>query len=225
MDVLQKAFDEAVLLVSQEAKSEEELEKIAQSIPSKMDEAISRLPEDMLSSIKEMASEGLKERRQLHSEFVNRNVKRWQKAFDLMELHVAVSTEAGQLFNQRLRPEAAAKNDILFDVLVRLHAKGCLISQNICCLLKNGFADGAHARWRALHEINVTSMFLSRNGCEAAERYVYHEFVESYKAARQHREYQPRLNEQGPSDEEFEQLKAEYNQVICKEHSAMSWFV
>jgi hypothetical protein len=101
----------------------------------------------------------------------------------------------------------------LFDVLVRLHAKACLISQEITCLLKNGFADGAHARWRALHETIITSMFLSKNGRDAVERYLYHELVES-KGADQHRKYQSRLNAIGLSDKEFDDLKAEYARVI-----------
>ena len=86
---------------------------------------------EMLSSIRVQAKKGLAERRRLCAKFVKRNFKRWQEAFDLFELHIELATEAGELFNDRLRPEASESEDILFDVLVRLHAKGCLVSKEI----------------------------------------------------------------------------------------------
>ena len=47
-------------------------------------------------------------------------------------------------------------------------------------------------------------------------RYVDHEFVESYKAAAQHKTYEARLNEQGPTDDELAWLKELYDQAIDK---------
>ena len=172
MDILQKAFDEAIEQMAHAASTEQELEELSRAVPIHIEKVLSRLPADVLDSIKHAAPDGLRERRDLHSGFVERNVRRWQEAFDLLDLHIAIATEAGESFNERLRPGAAANNDLLFDVLVRLHAKACLISQEITCLLKNGFADGAHARWRALHETIITSMFLSKNGRDAVERYL-----------------------------------------------------
>ena len=216
MDTLQKAFEDAVTQIAKTALTKDELEKLSEAIPARLEEALFKLPHEILTSIKGKAAEGLKERRDLHAEFVERNIQRWQDAFDLLELHLEIATEAGELFNQRLRPEAAASGDILFDVLVRLHAKGCLVSKEILCLLKNGYADGAHARWRALHEISVTAMFLALKGTEAAQRFLDHRLVESYKGASQLRKYQSRLNIVGFDDAELAQLKAQYDSIITK---------
>lgn len=214
MDLLQKTVDEAIQKLAESAISEDELEKISDAVPSQIEKLLGELPNDMLSTIKAMAEEGLAERRTYHADFVERNVCRWKEGFDLLELQIEIAIEAGESFNDRLRPEAASDGDLVFDLLVRLHAKGCLISKEILTLLKNGYADGAHARWRALHEISVTAMFLAIHGKDAAQRYVDHEFVDAYKGALQLNKYESRLNASGFTKEELEQIKSQYDTVI-----------
>lgn len=216
MDILQKAFDEAVEELASSATSKDELEKLAGALPEKLQELLGNLPAEILSTIRESAHEGLEERRANHASFVERNISRWKKGLDLLELLLEIAIEAGESFNKRLRPEAAEKSDLLFDILVRLHAKGCLIGKEILTLLKNGYADGAHARWRALHEISVTAMFLSKHGAEAARSYTDFEFVEAYKGASQLNQYESRINASGFSEEEMENFKKQYESVIAR---------
>lgn len=214
MDLLQNFFDKAIREQIESATSEVALEKIVDAVPSEIENLLGKLPSDILSSIKTMAEDGLAERRASHAEFVERNVHRWKEGFDLLELQIELAVEAGASFNDRLRPEAASEGDLVFDLLVRLHAKGCLVSKEILALLRNGYADGAHARWRALHELSVTAKFLATNGKDAAQRYVDHEFIEAYKGALQLNKYESRLNASGFSDGELEQLKSQYNAAI-----------
>lgn len=214
MDILQKSFDKAVQELAESANSEEELEKLANSVPERIMEVIERLPQEILASIKKIAEDGLAERRAIHAGFVERNCVRWKEGFDLLELLIEVAVETGESFNKRVRPEAVLKGDITFDVVVRLHAKGCLTCKEILALLMNGYADGAHARWRALHEISVTAMFLAKNGTAATQRYLDHEFVEAYKGASQLNKYEPRINEAGFSKAELEEFKKDYDTVI-----------
>ena len=63
-------------------------------------------------------------------------------------------------------------------VLGRLHARGCQVTGEIICLLENGFADGAMARWRTLNEILVVAILISSNDEELAERYLLHDAIE-----------------------------------------------
>jgi hypothetical protein len=216
MDILQKTFHEVVKELANSASSEEELKKLAETLPGQIDRVISEIPHQILSSIKAVAEQGLKERRKMHAEFVKRNVVRWKEGFDLLELLIEIGTEAGESFNSRLRPEAVAQGDITFDVVVRLHAKGCLISKEILALLKNGYADGAHARWRALHEISVTAMFLAKHGAEATQSYIDFEFVEAYKGATQLNMYEVRLNANGFNSEELTSFRKQYERVVEK---------
>jgi hypothetical protein len=67
-------------------------------------------------------------------------------------------------------------------LLIRLLVRACQVTDEIICLLENGFADGAMARWRTLHEIAVVAASISQHGESIAERYVAHQAVESKKA-------------------------------------------
>ncbi|SDB61110.1 hypothetical protein SAMN05660653_03172 [Desulfonatronum thiosulfatophilum] len=216
MDILQKAFDDAVQELGRFATSEKELDALADAIPDQLQDLLGHLPEQILSEIQEMARDGLEERRSTHAAFVSRNFSRWQKGFDQLELLIELAVEAGGSFNERLRPDAAERGDILFDLVVRLHAKGCLIGKEILALLKNGFADGAHARWRALHEISVTAMFLAKHGTAAALCYSDFEFVEAYKGAGQLNHYESRINAFGFNDKEMSEFKSQYDAVLAK---------
>lgn len=215
MDILQKAFDKEVEELVESAKTEADYETLADIVHIKLRELINQLPMSMLDSIKRLASEGgLEERRELHSAFVQRNLKKWNKGFEIIEIFVEICSEAGECVNNRMRSAAAENKDITFDILVRLHAKACLVAREIVCLLKNGFADAAHARWRALHELTVTALFLEKNDDETTERYCLHEVVEAYKGACLHKKFGKRLQATPPSDEDIAYLKTKYDQVI-----------
>lgn len=158
----------------------------------------------------------LEERRKLFTEFCQRNYNRWNTAFDLLETFIVICTEAGEEFNNSYRKKAVEENNLVFDLIVRHHARACLICQEILCLLKSGFADGAHSRWRALHEVTVTAIFIAKHGQECAERFSLHDIVESYDSMKQHKRYEHRLNEKGPTQEEFLECKESYDQLITK---------
>lgn len=55
--------------------------------------------------------------------------------------------------------------------------------------MRAGYADGAAARWRTLHEIAVTGSFLVEHGEDAAERYLAHFPCEQLKGARAYNEH------------------------------------
>lgn len=155
-------------------------------------------------------------RRKLFTEFCQRNYKRWDTAFDLFETFIVICTEAGEEFNKSYRKKAVEENNLVFDVLVRHHARACLICQEILCLLKSGFADGAHARWRSLHEVAATAIFIAKYGQECAERFYLHDRVESYDGMKQHKKYEHRLNEKGNTQEELDECEKSYSQLIKK---------
>lgn len=215
MDILQRQFNDAIKELINTAKTEDDLKVISETILEKQAKLLEELPESIMHSIKKDAFEmGLTDRRNQHNQFAERNYDRWKEGFDTIELLVEVCIEAGSSTNKRLRPNAVMSEDILFDVLTRLHAKGCLISKEIICLLKNGFPDGAHARWRALHEITVTALFLAKHDKDTAERYVLHEVIDSYKGACQHKKYEHRLQAAPPTDDDLRTLKTQYDAAI-----------
>jgi len=63
-----------------------------------------------------------------------------------------------------------------------LHVRACQVTAEVIGLIENGYADGAIARWRTLHEIGVVATLISDHGEDIAERYLKHEAVEAKRA-------------------------------------------
>lgn len=148
--------------------------------------------------------------------FCNRTYTKWKPAFDLLEIFILFCLETGSHYNNSYRCQAANNNDIVFDVVTKLHGRACQIAQEILCLMKAGFADGAHARWRALHEVTVAAAFIQKHGNECACRYLEHDIVESYKIMESVKNFESRTNIAGPTDEEFEETSELYNKLKDK---------
>lgn len=170
--------------------------------------------EILLEGIKEIAASEVKGYRKDRKGFERRLEKRWRLPLRLLEIYQLTVHEAGEEFNRQYRPEAAANNDIVFDVLTRLHARACQIGLEVTVLLKAGLADGAHARWRTLHEVAIVAMFIDQYGRDVAERYLRHATVESYKSALQYRRYYSELGLEPLADEDFDAIQAEYQEAL-----------
>lgn len=135
-----------------------------------------------LQSIKEKGHDTLTHQTNERLGFEERNYALWKEPLDLLELFLLTTIDIGGDFNHKHRPEAAESNDFVFEALTRLHGRACQVGNEILILLKSGYADGANARWRTLHEITVISYFIKERGSEMAERYLLYEYIESYRS-------------------------------------------
>lgn len=68
--------------------------------------------------------------------------------------------------------------------LERLVARVYEVAGEIVVLATNGYADGALARWRTLHEVCVVAMFLARQTDECAAMYLWHHKLEELRLLR-----------------------------------------
>ena len=118
----------------------------------------------------------MKEKREYQQQFEERLRNHWQKPLELLDLLISLATEGGDEFNETFKEEAGRSNDPVFKALTLLHARACQIASAILVLLRSGYADDAHARWRTLHEISVVSIFIGERGKNVAERYLLHDY-------------------------------------------------
>ena len=81
-------------------------------------------------------------------------------------------------------------------------------------LLRHGFADGAQARWRSLHELAVVCSFVAQHGDAVAEKYIQHESVAIYRAAEQYNLYCTKLGAKKIDDSEMAIIEKEYLELI-----------
>jgi hypothetical protein len=185
----------------------EKLEGLAPQIIKEMTELI-------LSGLKKDMSAMLKAHRKETSGFEKRLQGDWKIPFDLFEAFLVLAVEAGDEFNNEFRKGEAEAENYVFEALTRLHARACQIASEVLVLLKSGFADGAHARWRSLHEIAVVSSFIKIHGNEVAERYLLHDNIETYKAATLFLKYYEALGDEPIPPGEYDSIKAVRDKLV-----------
>ena len=147
--------------------------------------------------------------------FVQRLHERWESPISLLRMMLTVSREFGEMTSRsiaRLGQDVALRHR----VLTRLHARSCRVFDEVVCLLANGFADGAMARWRTLHEIAVVALFILKQGEDTAGRFLDHQSVETYNAAKSYRRFCSQLRYAPMTDEDFAASKLARDETVAK---------
>lgn len=155
-----------------------------------IEEFYDELGEVMYEETVENMDEQLAEWRNELTGFHDRLYDDWDDPIDLLEVFILYSRDLGIRLHNQVGEDARKDDDILFLTLMKLHGRAIQVSQEILTLIKNGFADGAHARWRALHEIAVVATFIKRTGNESAKRFLLHEWVDTYHLKKHIHEYE-----------------------------------
>jgi len=116
------------------------------------------------------------------SGFRHRLEETWGKPIGQLRMLLTIAREwCGEVHAASDAAEVHGRTQ-LDKLMVRFLTRACQVTAEIICLLENGFADGAMARWRTLHEIGVVAAVIAKHGKDIAERYVAHQAVESKKA-------------------------------------------
>lgn len=152
-----------------------------------------------------------KELSKVQKTFEKESIGIWSEALDLLRILINICVEVGCDFNDENRNKFF--QSYVVDASTRLHARACQIALEIYTLLNAGFADGAHARWRTLHEVMVIAGFIIEKGEDTAEKYLLHEGVEARKAARSYQNYCERLGYQPISDNEIKAIEEHFQQL------------
>ena len=216
MKILQETLEGTLMEILAEEDSVGSLDDLKARIVETIPDITESTVESMLETIKDDAAAGLKEKWDYQQQFEERLRKHWGKPLELLDLFISLATEAGDEFNQTFRDAAARSNDPVFKALTLLHARACEVGSATLVLMRSGYADDAHARWRALHEIAVVALLISERGRTVAERYLLHDTVQRYKLALKHREHAKAIQEEPITQKEFEELKAERDRLVAR---------
>ena len=205
----------------------------AEQTPEEVKNAIELMVQASIEDIK--SSPGLEQYQQERREFEVRLIDTWRYPLNLLDTFIFLAIESGSDFRQR--EGSSSPEDPFLEALTRLHTKACQTSSEVLSLLRSGYADGAHARWRSLHEIVVVCAFISlssapsyrcrlrlhivvvcafimKHGAETAKRYLLHDIIDRYKLARRLNEFAERLNEPPIPSAEFEALKTQRDELV-----------
>jgi Family of unknown function (DUF5677) len=153
----------------------------------------------------------LRARRSRSAGFEERLQQRWREPLDLYELALYLTQRFGDDFRKCYAPFAARAK---FTALFRLHGNAELIAGEVLQLLRGGFASGAHARWRSLHETGITAAFIARETEETAERFIAHAAVKSFEDAERYQQHCEELGEPPFLAEELSVLKRKRDEMV-----------
>ena len=170
----------------------------------------------ILDAIKKDVRAGLRRNRRERRGFEKGLWNHWKRPLSLLELTVEIAQEIGVGVAEQFKREARDTEDHTFIALSRNHARACQRARAILALLRSGFADDAHARWRSLHELAIISFFISTNGADVAERYLFHETVQKRRLAKDYQTHQVRANLDPLAQEEIDELDRQYESLIAR---------
>lgn len=160
----------------------------------------------LASGLKKTAPEMLAKEREFINGFVERCYARWKAPIDLLRIIRTASQEIAECHAHK-GPEGI--DPITFVALAHLQPKALLITNEILWLLEGGYADAALARWRTLHEVVVTAMFIAKHGADTARDYRYSEVFTNRRAAGNLNVHSQRARIERFSDAELEAMDRE----------------
>lgn len=170
---MQSIIEEVKVKTSDADKQKEIIDKV-------FSEKLPKITDDLIKTLNESTHFMLTQHRYIDLEFNARHNRRWFEAFDLLEKCIIASFEIGEEMQRNSSTFIQDNNKELFEILLRLHARGIRISKEILVLFRNGYADGAMARWRTLYELSIVSLFISKHGNKIAKQYKDYASVETY---------------------------------------------
>ncbi|SHJ79887.1 hypothetical protein SAMN05444000_11366 [Shimia gijangensis] len=182
--LLSELTNQIVAAIEEADFSEDKISELIESI-------VSEGQNELFESLKKNAPPMLKEERRAKRSFEDRNYRRWKEPLDLLRTMWVCCQEIAE---SHAHEGPLDGDELTFDTLAHLQPKALLILSEILSLLESGFADGALARWRSLHEVTVVGMFISKHGHEAALAYRLSMWFSNLRAANQYNRHANRAN-------------------------------
>lgn len=102
--------------------------------------------------------------------------KIWGRAFSLYAFYIDTVSSFRDSLLQYLKEyckvEKGANGLKVFTVLTYINGRALQVANEILVLLRNGYADGAYARFRTLYELSIVSHFINYHGDTIAQAYM-----------------------------------------------------
>ncbi len=190
--------------------------RIRQQLPDLVTNTTTATARMLVAEITRNSRRGLDQNERARRGFEKRLKKRWGTALDTLDVLRAVARESGETAQRKYLRHDDLRASRVLAVLLRLHARACQIASEVAVLLQAGLADGAHARWRTLHEIAVVSLFVKDHGEDVADRYLLHQRVESRRAAHGYQDNAARLGLEPLTDAEMHDINEACDAVVAK---------
>ena len=169
----------------------------------------------MFEYLDEAKEEVLKEHYENLDAFRERLFTTWESPIKRLDALIYGCTEISDEVNSDYRTSPGIRSAKL-NIATRLHARAVQVSCEISHLLKGGFADGAMARWRTLHETTAILIFIAEGDEDLAKRFTDFQSVQRRKAANRYNKYSEELGFTSFSPEDLSRFDLERNDIVDK---------
>lgn len=143
--------------------------------------------------------------------------RKYGVAIRLFEAFIDLNAKISSItYNKYFKLFDNIDDQIKLDTLIANHVRACQVANEVKVLVANGYADGAHARWRTLHEICITFLYLYDSDYETIEMYNSYEVIDSWRKARDYKEGYEQLGFDEMTEAEWHAIDEERNKLIVK---------
>ncbi len=162
------------------AESEEAAERIMEKykkldVQEMFTNFLNNVSNDAFENMKNNMFEEVMRFRADEQEFIARQEQKWYKAFVASETLYIMVLQTAEAYCEYVNTlDDNTKNTKVWGFTALLHIHGRAMQQylEIITLMKNGFADGAYARWRSMYELAIISSFIDKYGENVAKAFV-----------------------------------------------------
>lgn len=108
-------------------------------------------------------------------EFIAIQEQKWCRAFvasEALYIMVVQTVEYYRDYVNNLDEDIKKDKIWRFTALMHIHGRAMQQYLEITTLMKNGFADGAYARWRSMYELAIIASFINKYGEKVAKAFV-----------------------------------------------------
>lgn len=176
-DILEQTAKEYITKWQEEGLDEKTIsERLDQKIPAAYQRVIEKAQSDYFQYAKEHFHEMALHHRMDTAPFLAHQEQKWGDCFAASEAMYEIVIEASDEYRTHVRndipPEKFAEHQYIYGALLHIHARICQIYLEVLCLNRNGFADGAYARWRTMYELCCYADFIKQSGEKTAQAFI-----------------------------------------------------
>jgi hypothetical protein len=135
-------------------------------------DSLEEFSQDMKKEITGRFSDDVVSLREEGDSFIKKTAEVWQKAFAASDALYVIVRSAAADYAEFVSKSEDDGHKMTYTALNSLHARALQEYLEIVTLVKNGFADGAFARWRSMYELAIISSFIAKYGEETAAKFI-----------------------------------------------------
>lgn len=126
----------------------------------------------------EYAEDRFKEKREVDSEVREKIGGIWKSGLEQLDAIEIICREfSKETFLMIEKEELSEEQEVYINCVKRIHFRSIKIFNEIVCLLRSGYPDGALSLWRSLYEVVTVGKFIIEKGIKCGLEYVNHSSI------------------------------------------------